>query len=415
MRNFFKIAALLIASTSLYSCEKYFGDKTDLDFIEIPEQNYREVAYVPVQPVLDQFVSPTDVLAGFDEMIYVADNGTEEIVALDQSGREVGRLRVPGVTSITQDRKLDLLAIGTFDTIVKVRVKDTVDVLGNPILKDTLLALSSIYRIDLSTPLGYGLRFARANITSKHPFYFRNSFIDPRIDAKVKLNRIAVMGNNSYYVTRQGPVNPNSGARTPDDAILVFDENDQYITPILVTTNDGRVFNNYFKKPYGISTYAKPPQITATNNRDFIFTSIDDNTVFKTQLISFIESDFGSQYTPLILPVGDVSEADGFLYSAFKFTEPSGATITGDGTNYIFVADAEKDSIFQFTNTGFEGVNPPPASGETRFVKTSFGGTGIELTQFKEPVAVAHTRDILYVADKGNGRVLRFKLTLDIR
>lgn len=411
MRNFIKITVLLIASTTLYSCEKYFGDKTDLDFIEIPTQNFREVAYVPVQPVLDQFARPTDVLAGFDEMIYVADNGTEEIIALDQSGREVGRLRVPGVTSITQDRRLDLLAIGTFDTIVKVR-----DLEKPSELKDTLLKLSTIYRIDLSSPLGYGLRFARINIVSKHPFYFRSSFSsEPRDDAKVILNRIAVMGDNSYYVTRQGPINPNSGARTPDDAILVFDENDRYITPILVTTNDGRLFNNYFKKPYGITTYAKPPQITATNNRDFIYTSIDDNTVLKTQLITFIESDFGSQYTPVILPVGDVTEADGFLYSAFKFSEPLGTTITGDGTNYIFIADAEKDSIFQFTNTGFEGVNPPPASGETRFVRTSFGGTGIELTQFREPVAVAHTRDILYVADKGNGRVLRFKLTLDIR
>tara|TARA_R110002049_G_scaffold3502_3_gene26235 strand:- start:3580 stop:4776 length:1197 start_codon:yes stop_codon:yes gene_type:complete len=390
----FIVSSLLV----LTSCEKYFGDKTDLDFIEIPKQNFREVAYVPVQPVLDQFARPTDVLAGFDELIYVVDNGTEEIIALDQSGREVGRLRVPGVISVTQDRKLDLLAIGTKDTV----------------LSGTPYKLTAIYRIDLSTPLGYGLKFGRIVNTITHPFYIKISgFVNQ--DAAVKFNRIAVMGDNSYYVTRQGPINTTSGARTPDDAILLFNANDQYITPITITANDGRLFKDYFKKPYGITTYAKPPQITSTNNRDFIFTSIDDNTVLKTQLITFIESDFGSQYTPVILPVGDFSEADGFLYSAFKFSEPLGTTITGDGTNYIFVADAEKDSIFQFTNTGFEGVNPPPASGETRFVKTSFGGTGLELTQFREPVAVAHARDILYVADRGNGRVLRFKLTLDIR
>ncbi len=398
MKSLHRICTMFAIAMLFTSCEKYFGDKTDLGFIEIPEQNYREVAYVPVQPILDQFAFPTDVLAGFDEMIYVADNGTEEIVALDQSGREVGRLSVPGVTSITQDRSLDILALGTKDTV----------------LSGTPYELTTIYRIDLSSPLGYGLKNARIVNTITHPFYIKLSgFVSN--DAEVSFNRIAVMGDNSYYVTRQGPINPTSGARTPDDAVLLFDANDQYITPVTITSNDGRLFNDYFKKPFGITTYAKPPQITATNNRDFIFTSIDDNAVLKTQLITFIESDFGSQYTPVVLPVGDVSEADGFLYSPYKFTSPKGITITGDGTNYIFIADAEKDSIFQFTNTGFEGVNPPPASGETRFVKTSFGGTGVAPTQFREPSAVAHMRDILYVADKGNGRLLRFKLTLDIR
>lgn len=398
MNTIFKITILLSCVLLLSSCEKYFGDKTNLDFIELPTQNYREVAYVPVQPVLDQFVRPTDVLAGFDELIYVVDNGTEEIIALDQSGREVGRKSVPGVISVTQDRRLDLIAIGTKDTV----------------LSGTPYKLTTIYRIDLSTPLGYGLKFGRITNTITHPFYIKLSGFVTN-DAAVTFNRIAVMGDNSYYVTRQGPVNSSTGVRTPDDAILLFDENDRYITPISITANDGRLFKDYFKKPYGITTYAKPPQITATNNRNFIFSSLDDNTVLKTQLITFIESEFGSQYTPAILPVGDTSEADGFLYSAYKFEEPKGITVTGDGTNYIFIADSEKDSIFQFTNTGFEGVNPPPASGETKFVKTSFGGTGIELNQFRQPMAVAHMQDILYVADAGNGRVLRFKLTLDIR
>ena len=77
--------------------------------------------------------------------------------------------------------------------------------------------------------------------------------------------------------------------------------------------------------------------------------------------------------------------------------------------------DAEKDSLYQFTANGLEGVEPPPASGQTKFIKTSFGGTGIGAAQFNEPAAVAYNNRILYVADNGNSRLLRFKLTLDIR
>ena len=84
-------------------------------------------------------------------------------------------------------------------------------------------------------------------------------------------------------------------------------------------------------------------------------------------------------------------------------------------TAQLCVVDESKDSLFQFTSSGLEGVRPPPASGETKFVKTSFGGTGIGPTEFNKPSAVAYKDRIVYVADAGNGRILRFKLTLDIR
>lgn len=375
------------------SCEKYFGDKTNLDFIEVPTQNYREVAYVPVQPVLDNFVRPTFVLAGFDELIYVVDNATEEIVAMDESGRELGRKFVPGVVSVAQDRKLDLLAIGRKDTLFPE-------------------GLTCIYRLDLSTPFGYGIKYAQITKEIIHPFYFRNVLTGG--ERQVNFNGIATLSDNSYYVTRQGPVNSTSGARTPDDAVLQFDANDNFITPIAVNVS-GANDRFYFKKPYAISSFVKPPQINASSSQNFIVTSLNDETVLKLQVIEYSESDFGSQYNSVVDPPGDASEADGFLFTPYKFEQPYGVTITGDGTNYIFVADREKDSIYQFSGNGFEGVTPPPASGETKFVKTSFGGTGVELNQFKEPTSVAYNNKILYVADAGNGRVLRFKLTLDIR
>jgi hypothetical protein len=383
----FGLAVLII---SLSSCEGYLGDKTDLSFIELPQQNFREVAYVPVQPILNQFASPTDVIAGFDELIYVVDNGSQEVIALDQSGREVGRRFIQGAKTMAQDRQLDLLVIGS-------------------ITDSNNITRSCIYRLDLSTSLGYGLRFAVFTDTITHPFYFKSSSISS--DQDVSLNNIAVLSDNSFYVTRTGP----RTTPTRDDAILFFDNTGKFITPLEITDSRGAVFPDFFKDPVGITSLVKPPQIGVDNRGDFIFTSVDPNGVLKVQYIEKLESVDGTAFTPKTNFSADTTLASSFINDPFKFDRPVDVEFTGDGTNYIFVIDAEKDSLYQFTANGLEGVEPPAASGETKFIKTSFGGTGIGASKFNGPTAVAYNNKVLYIADTGNGRLLRFKLTLDIR
>ena len=102
-------AIALVMILTLSACKNYFGDETDLSFIEVPQQNFREVAYVPVQPILNQFNRPTDIIAGFDELIYVVDSATQEVIALDESGIELGRKYIQGARAIAQDRRLNLL------------------------------------------------------------------------------------------------------------------------------------------------------------------------------------------------------------------------------------------------------------------------------------------------------------------
>ena len=144
-----------------------------------------------------------------------------------------------------------------------------------------------------------------------------------------------------------------------------------------------------------------------------MFTSLDGSTSLKAQYIQFVENDFGAEYNVQIF--GQDPIADGWINSPNKFNQPMGITIAGDQNRYIFVTDAAKDSVYQFTSNGLEGVPPPPASGVTRYVKASFGGTGVAPTQFNEPRGVAFYKNILYVCDAGNHRVSRFKLTLDFQ
>lgn len=380
----------------LSSCEGFWGVRTETDFLDEPVFDGRAVAYVPIQPVWEGLSFPVDIVAGWDELIYVADQGAEQIISYDQAGNEQGSFAIPGLTAIVQDRTLDILALGTRDTI----------------LNGTPLTLAAIYRVDLNKTGDYGLENARIEKILTHPFYFRAG-TPSSTDLEVRFTGIAPLGDNRYFVSRSGTSNNANQFGGPDQAVLLFGADDDFISPVNVSTNLG-LFRDYFKDPSSIATFAQPPQSPAVSSQgDFIFTAIGADAALKVQVINFLETDFGASFAVQNFISGDTSRADRFLYEPQRWTRPADATIAGDGTNYFFVVDSELDSLYQFNALGFEGVNPPPGSRSNKAILASFGGTGTGLTQFNEPRGVAYLDRIVYVADAGNGRILRFKLTTD--
>lgn len=380
---------------SLAGCKDYLGEETDLDFIEPPEFEQRDVAYVPVFPELTDFVEPVKIIAGFDELIYVVDAGTEEIVALDQSGRILGSMRIPGVKAIAQDRRLNIIALGRKDTAIQ----------------DVTYNLPCVYRIDLNANGRYGIQHAEIVKEIVHPFYYKSGFSSgDAID--VELTGVAVGEGNNYYITRTGPKNNNEfSILPPDQSVLSFDSDDNYITPISVLTSQGS-FRTYFKDPAAIASLMTPPQIEAVPTRDFMVVSAAPDEPVKFRQIQFREDPNGISYVPVIF-AQNTDRAEGFITETGKFGTPADVALSGDGSDLIFIIDSERDSLYQFTVEGYEGIRPPPGSNETKNIIASFGGTGSSPTEFRNPQGVAYANRILYVADTGNGRVLRFKLTLD--
>lgn len=382
-----------------WSCEGFFGVKTPIDFLDEPQFIGGEVAYVPILPVWDDMEYPVDIIAGWDELIYVADSALEEIISYDQAGNELGRFSIPGLRAIAQDRSLDILAAGSLDTVI----------LGES------FTLPTIYRLDLNKAGDYGLKNAFVENKIVHPFYFKSGVPD-QSDEAVSFRGFAPLGEGNYYVSRNGPDNSTLQFGGPDDAILLFDEKDQFLTPLSIVTSIG-TFRDYFDKPQGIASLIQPPQgninITQAQIQDFYYTSINPDNVLKVQRINLVTGTFGSNYEVATLTVGDTSKADGFLLEPFKFDQPVDVTVAGDRTNYVWVVDMAKDSVFQFNSTGLEGVRPPDAFNTDKNIKVSFGGRGQGVTQFNNPRAVAYQNEILYVADGGNGRILRFRLTTD--
>ncbi len=394
--NRFSIYIVLIITSVFAACEKPLGDKTDLGFIDVPNYDEQPIAFVPILPEIKITGNPQDITVGYDELLYVADPSANKITCFDQSGRKLSERNIQGVKALAMDRSLDLLAVGTKDTLIN-GVNYTLD---------------AIYRLQLTAGGGYGLASAAIVKIIMHPFYFKTTFTTS--DTSVHINGISVMADNTYYITRSGPSNNTSQIGGPDDAILVFNQNDKFITTVNVTTEQGLI-SDYFKKPFAISTLAKAPQTTnVRTGGDFLFTSISNSTTIKAQYIRFESSDFGSSYSLNTSLAGqDTSRADGFIYTPNRFVNPRGITIAGDGSNYIFVSDAARDSVYLFTLNGLEGVQPPPGYSSKKNIKVSFGGRGSGPKQFRNPTALAYYGQTLYVCDAGNGRILRYKLSTE--
>ncbi|MGB3618320.1 MAG: hypothetical protein WBA12_09380 [Catalinimonas sp.] len=415
------LSAGVLCLCGLTGCENFFGDKTDLDFIDVPEFQAREVAYVPIFPIIQDdpdpsdtnYFTPVSLAIGFDRLTYAVDAGNNRVVVFDASGRPVGSLPAPAPRTITldgqprtllsrftggivQDRKLDLLVVGTIDTVIN----------------NTFYTLATIFRYDLKGQGGYGPAEARVTNRVIHPFYLKQSVNTD--DGRVRFRDVAILGDNRYYVTRNGPRANAFGG--PDDAVLVFSADDARFSPVFVATGAG-VLNNFFRDPLGITTTVQPPQLPQSNYpEDFYVTLADGATAFKVVGISVAVSDAGQSYVLIPPAPVDTTRADRYLYEPFRFSRPTDVTLTGDGTNFLFVVDETKDSLYQFTQAGLEGVPPPPGSiNPTKVVPVSFGGGSGE-TDFNRPVAVAYDSRTVYVADilpDGRGRILRFRLTID--
>ncbi len=398
------INTILIIITT--SCNP-FGTKTDLSFIPQPSNQFRPISYVPILPAVQgQFVELSDITMGYDELIYVVDKGTQEVIVYNTAMVKLASKFVKGATKVVQDRKLNLLVLGTSDTTI-----------GNV----NYTNLATVYRFKLDNTT-YGLSNAVLKKKIVHPFYFPANSV---ITNTVKFTDICIvgdniLGDNFYYLARTGannnPLNPGG----PDDAILLFNENDNFQYFVQILGNEG-VKTDFFKSPTALVSAVQPPQSDrAIRSMNFMYataTPFEPESRRKVLPILYEASPEGITYTQSInLVIDDTTKANGFLLTLDKFKAISDMAASGDGTNLLFVADNIKDSIFVFgLNTGLEGITPPAGSRGRKNIKVSFGGTGKEFTQFDNPVALVYAKEILYVADAGNNRIVRFKLTSDFR
>ncbi|MEM7035245.1 MAG: hypothetical protein AAF629_37240, partial [Chloroflexota bacterium] len=316
-----------------------------------------------------------------------------------------------GGTSVIQDRRLDVYVTARRDTMLNGQ-------------NWNLPIIIHYTGITTGSP--------RVNNVIWHPFdddsrkFNRPDPIDT--DEMVEFTGVAVLRNNSIYVSRRGPVNDRTSVILPHNTILNFTPEGINLGAILAL-NPTRASLRSAINPADVLTFIQPPQRSSfSNDQHFIIaqsaapdgdpTSITPGTelTFSVLSIRAVQTNDGIEYRPdtqRLQSAFNPNAGDGFLYEEFKFTNPSDLALAADGTNYLYVLDSAKDSLFIFTAAGIEGVAPPPGSQTTTPVSVSFGGTGDGALNFNKPNGVAYFDRIVYVADTGNNRISRFKLNTD--
>jgi DNA-binding beta-propeller fold protein YncE len=359
MRKFVIILFLVSLAALFFSC----GDKLDLTEVQNVEAEesgkFGDTVYIPVNPPWEGFNKPKDLIVGKDQFIYVADKGNNRIVMLNLDGELMGETEIQQPIALAQDYRLNLFVCAEFDTTINNQPR----------------TYAAVYKINL--------------FQANHDIDAANmKRILPRtaadLDENLDYTGVGVFYDNRYYIARTGPDNP---LINPDNSVLHFQQKktsdgtrkDTLIgrVPLLAPEGQGLMSANHISS---ITTFDRP-------NYDMIITLLGKNS-FKTQVLQYVVNpQFEGYQSKFSTEFADILEFN-------KFGAPEDAVVDFRGN--IFVADAEKDSIFKFNSFGDE--------------LQSFGGSDV----FNGPSAVGHFDRTLYIADTENDRILRFILSTDV-
>lgn len=356
MKRNLLILLVMFTALSLWRCTDKF------DMPDVTNANSSNIAgdtiYIQQNPVWTGFNRPQDLIIGREPFLYVADTDNDRIVMMNLAGEILGTKSVQKPIAIAQDHLLNLIVCG-----------ELTDNSGN--------VYSAVFKIHL---FDAHHNLASAKMDTLLP---KTSFDYSRPDRKY--TGVTTFYDNSFYVSRTGPI--NSSPVDPDNSILIFhllkkpdgSRKDTLIgrVPLIEPEGTGVVSANQISS---LTSFER-------NNIDIITTLVGENS-FKVQWLQYIVTPLFSGYISALEPFS----VD--LMKVNKFGKPEDVCL--DDKNNIFVADAEKDSIFKFNSFGDE--------------MESFGGSDV----FNSPHAVAYHDRTLYVVDTENNRILRFILSTEI-
>jgi hypothetical protein len=338
------------------------GEKFDLSVFDSGKTGGNvsgDTVYIKLTPDWSGFNSPTDIIIGKDYFMYVTDTGGDRIVMLNQNGDQLSSKTLPKPLKIEQDYQLNLIVIGKFDTVLN----------GVPRTMD------AVYKIDMVAG-GHNLNGApMTRILPKPGAGVSES------DLRVSYTGISVFYNNYFYIARTGP--NNTSVVNPDNSILSFKKT--------VTNRDTLIGRLPAIDPNGTGILSANGISSLVGfdkkNIDFILTISGDNS-FRVQWLTYVVSSLGEQYEAKLSPAGGSD-----LMQINKFTLPSDVTIDRSGN--IYVADAGKDSVYRFNSFG----------GQLQ----KFGGP----ENFSMPAGLTHYDRVLYIVDKQNNKIVRYRLSTD--
>ena len=304
-------------------------------------------------PAWTGFEAPQDVLVGREPFVYVADTGNDRIVMLDLAGRVVGSTgRVRRPVAIAQDYRFNLVVAAELDTIIG----------GTPV------TLGAIIRIDLA---------AASHDIARAPMSVL--YVEPSKPNR-RFTGVGALPDNTYLIARIGPL--NTSPVDPDLAVIRIANNGTLMSPVGAVSPVGNAIGSIG----GLTSLLVPD-----DTRNFTITQSDPEQQYRVQMFSYFSGSEGEGWRPSMQPSFD----DQGLMSVARFDDPQ--DVAYDRFGNIYIVDAARDSLYKFNASG------------RHFSGQSFGGEEV----LSSPHGLAHFNRTLYIADTGNDRIVRFRLTTD--
>jgi|WetSurMetagenome_2_1015567.scaffolds.fasta_scaffold06421_2 hypothetical protein len=338
------------------------GCDTPMDLSTLPQENTKalDTAYIAIDPPFGGFTQPEGILIGKDQLLYVADTRANRIVMMNRAGGLLSARTMIHPAAISQDTRLDLL-VGA----------EMIAANG-----DTVGAIFRVHLVSASQVSAHRLDVARVDTVWRELARPQRRF-----------NGIAVLSDNSYLAVRDGP--DNSSFIDPDARILQFDDDDAFITPLSAfVTGVGTGIAN-INHPTGIAAFPR--------KMDFVLTQSSEGVAYGALWMVYSSTSDFQGWLPRFDPANTDERSADFVRPN-RYIHPSAVAIDPSRTD-IFVADGSLDSIFKYNS---RGVVRPESFGFSR-------SNGMMV----HPSGLAFFEKILYVLDKDQGIILRFRLSTD--
>ena len=383
MKKFIIIAVVFSVLIVFFSCGKKYKLPTEVP----PTGNLGDTLYLMLNPPWDEahgyhFSGLTAIYFGHDTYLYIADTGNNRILQMDVAGSTLGEFSIPHPISISQDELMRILVV---------------------------TGEKKIYRIDLGPS---GDRIPRIVFDYDQP----NAFIDTSdiagymfkmrglldtTDRFVSITDIPAY-DRSYYVAVSSPVKNNGrilwfwgAGNNSENSDSLFDHKfgvangDTFINPVVATGN-------------GITTTRNPNFISAYESGGLMHLIVcQDSGSYPVH-----DMRYQQQYWNLywVFTYSRMPSETQMLHPGM-FDHPMGASMDPHGNFYIVDSGTSRDcGVYKYSKEG-------------DLLKTFCQPDSVDRI-FSNPAGITYDifgdRRTAYVADTGNNRILRFKLSTDL-
>ncbi|GEM_PF-486660 len=356
------------------------GDKVALPS-DLPAPCYDcanvDTAYVLVNPIWVSadglaFNKPHDVYIGYDRFVYVCDTKNDRVLKLDVDGSFLESYPIINPVAITQDRGLDLLVVaGDFFTTHQDTIFAGTDSMR--LVLDSTIYGNAIYRKKYFGNEGFQVvwRADSPYYSTYDPLYQRDIWHEAEFWGIAASNEIS----KEYFV-----------ADFWIGRIIRFSSEDKPMPPDLVTSG---VANGQTSYPMDVYYY------TIAGQSYLAFAQGIAN--FGVQIVSPIN---GS-------PFFTTSGGNG-LPPLVRFSSRGAKQVAVDEYSNFYVLLQATDP-----DLGVDHLFYKYDRGGQRLMEFGTEGTGER--QFKGPRGLAYANGILYIADTGNNRIVRYQLATDLQ